>query len=89
MKSHYAQKRDANEADIVDALLATGHEVYRLTQFPADLLVGRRFWCVMECKGPSGRLTPAQERFFDSSGTAPRVIVRNAQEAVEAARRFC
>lgn len=89
MKSHYAQKRDTVEESIVDALLATGHEVYRLTQFPSDLLVGRRQWLVLECKSPSGRLTASQERFFSTSGSAPRGVVRSVEEALELARRHC
>jgi hypothetical protein len=82
-------KRDGNEKEIVDALISTGHEVYRIKGNPFDLIVGRNAWCVMEVKSRSGTLTESQARFFGNGGMAPRVVVRTAQEALEAAARYC
>ena len=84
-----AQKRDSNEEEIVSALLSCGYEVLRCNGLPFDLLVGRRFWIVIEVKAPTGRLTDSQERFFGGRGTAPRFVVRTAQEALEVAGRYC
>ncbi len=64
-----ATRRDANEADIVDALRAAGCNVERLDQ-PVDLLVGRAgVNYLLEVKDgtrrPSERkLTDEQEEFF-------------------------
>lgn len=89
MKSHHAQKRDANEAEIVDALIENGYEVLRCNGLPFDLIVGRNQWVILEVKTPTGRLTESQETFFGNGGTAPRVVVRNVLEALEAAMRYC
>jgi hypothetical protein len=88
MKSHYAQKRDANEASIVDALIENGFEVLRCNGLPFDLVVGRNAWIILEVKGPAGRLTESQERFF-AAGHAPRFVVRTVEEALELAGRYC
>jgi hypothetical protein len=88
VKSHYAQKRDANESAIVDALIENGFEVLRCNGLPFDLIVGRNAWCIFECKGPAGRLTESQERFF-ANGHAPRFVVRTVEEALELAGRYC
>jgi hypothetical protein len=82
-------KRDTNETEIVDALIATGHEVYRIKGNPFDLMVGRVSWCAMEVKYGMGKLTEAQERFFGNGRTAPRVIVRSVDEALAAAKKYC
>ncbi len=89
MKSIHAQRRDSNEAEIVDALIENGFEVMRCNGLPFDILVGRNTWCCMEIKTPTGRLTESQERFFGNGGTAPRFIVRTVQEALEIAGRYC
>jgi hypothetical protein len=88
MKSHFAQKRDAVEGPIVDALIENGYEVLRCNGLPFDLIVGRNQWAIFECKGPTGRLTESQERFF-ANGHAPRFIVRTVEEALEIAGRHC
>jgi Holliday junction resolvase len=82
-------KRDGNEKEIVDALIATGHEVYRIKGNPFDIIVGRNTWCVMEIKSRTGTLTRTQKVFFENGGRAPRVIVRSVEEALEAAGRYC
>jgi hypothetical protein len=88
VKSHYAQKRDTNEGSIVDALIENGFEVLRCNGLPFDLVVGRNAWIILEVKGPSGRLTESQERFF-AGGLAPRFVVRTVEEALELAGRYC
>jgi hypothetical protein len=88
VKSHHAQRRDANEADIVDALIENGYEVLRCNGLPFDLIVGRNQWAILEVKTATGRLTESQERFFDN-GTAPRFVVRTVEEALEIAQRYC
>lgn len=88
MKSHFAQKRDTNEADIVDALIENGFEVLRCNGLPFDLIVGRNQWVILEVKTATGRLTDSQERFF-ASGHAPRFVVRTVEEALEFAGRHC
>jgi hypothetical protein len=85
----WAAARDGNEREIMDALIATGHEVYQIKGNPFDLIVGRVLWCVMEVKNGDKPLTPSQRKFFGKGGTAPRVVVRNVQEALEAAGRYC
>ena len=89
MKSHYAQKRDANEEPIVTALIENGYEVLRCNGLPFDLIVGRNQWVILEVKTATGRLTESQERFFDSGGAAPRFVVRTVEEALEFAGRHC
>lgn len=89
MKSHYAQKRDANEPDIVAALFENGFEVYRLYQFPSDILVGRNHWIIIEIKSEGGTLTPSQKVFHGIKGGAPRFIVRTVAEALALAQRYC
>lgn len=81
-------KRDANEPEIVAALVATGCKVWPLSdEGIPDLLVlspGNK-WLLLEVKrtGAAGRLTDAQIRFFNATDTAPRGVVRTAQEALE------
>ncbi len=89
MKSIHAQRRDANESSIVDALIENGFEVMRCNGLPFDILVGRNTWCCMEIKTATGRLTESQEAFFGNGGTAPRFIVRTVEEALEIAKRYC
>lgn len=51
---------------------------------PVDLLIEfRSLWIVLEVKTKKGKLTPAQERFFEKA-KAPAFIVRDAEEAVAA-----
>lgn len=88
MKSHFAQKRDLNEADIVDALIENGFEVLRCNGLPFDLIVGRNQWVILEVKTATGRVTESQERFF-ANGQAPRFVVRTVEEALEIAGRHC
>ena len=89
-----AAKVDANHADIVDALLATGCSVQSLAPVGGgcpDLLVGIGGWNVLiEVKdGEKGRFTPAQKSWHrDWRGTAHVAMsVEAALEIVGAYRK--
>lgn len=89
--NRYAAKRDANESQIIDELLANGFDVYQLNK-PLDLLVWRPngiSFVLLEVKGPSGRTTADQDDFLARTATLPRAVVRTAQEALAAARQWC
>jgi AcrR family transcriptional regulator len=84
-----AARRDANEAEIVDALLRAGAVVHRLSgRGLPDLLVGYRGQTyLLEVKAPKdARLTDDERSFFEGwqgSGGSAR-IVRAAEEALAA-----
>ena len=81
MARHRTHRSDANQVKIVKALRQVGCEVHVIDR-PVDLLVGLNGrWCLLEVKGPSGRLTPDQEEFFESP-KGPASIVRNFEEAI-------
>jgi len=86
----YAAKRDATEADIVDALEKFGCVVVRLSQdgIP-DLLVRTPDGTVsvVECKAPGGTFTPAQLKFAQRWGPVPKL--RSQEEAVKWVIGFC
>lgn len=89
--NRYAAKRDANESQIIDALLANGFDVYQLSK-PLDLLVWRQngvAFVLLEVKGPSGRTTADQDDFLAKTACLQRAVVRTPEEALEAARRWC
>jgi hypothetical protein len=80
-RRQYANRRDANEPEVVKGLTDAGLVVYRLDQ-PVDLLVIAEDgtpW-LLEVKGPKGKLTDAQMRFFM---VCPRNtgVVKSAAEA--------
>ncbi len=85
--ARYANKRDANEAEIVKALESIGCIVYRLDK-PVDLLVGyRTFNYLIEIKDgnkPPSRTkkTEAQKLFFENWKGQVR-ICRTAEEAIK------
>lgn len=75
----YANKRDANEAGIVDALESLGCLVYRMDK-PVDLLVLHRSRVfLVEVKAKKGKLTSEQEAF---SQLWPIYVVRSVDDAV-------
>ena len=85
--ARYANRRDANEKEIVQALEAIGCTVWRLDE-PVDLLVGRgaRNW-LLEVKDPSKprrdrQLTDNQKKFFASWQGQVRKI-ETAEEAIQ------
>ena len=95
----WAKRRDVNEGDIVNALVARGAHVTKLGDAGApDLLVGYAGrWFLLEVKipigskgggrqGAGGELTTAQEKWWGSLTDAcgPRAIVRTPEEALAA-----
>ncbi len=89
--ARYANARDANEPDIVEALEAAGATVIRLDS-PTDLLVGWRGRnYLIEIKVPlgplgglrGGTLTTDQRRFF-LTWRGQRCVARNPREALMA-----
>lgn len=79
-------KRDTAEAGIVYALREAGHKVWPISGegIPDLLVLAGRTWILLEVKtGNAGRLTDAQIKFFGQTDTAPRGVVRTAQEALE------
>jgi Holliday junction resolvase len=89
-----ANRIDANQNDIVDALREAGAVVRIISQGDGipDLLVGYNgFTILMEVKDgdkvPSKRkLTEAEQKFFDEWEGGLLVVVNNVQEAVDMLR---
>jgi Holliday junction resolvase len=91
----YANRIDANQNKIVDALRKAGAVVRIISQGDGipDLLVGYRgFTILMEVKDgdkvPSARkLTEAEQKFFDDWRGGMLVIVNSVEEAIETLNR--
>ena len=83
MRVGQARRRDANEQEIVDALMQVGAVVFRLSAPGCpDLLVGwQGRWLPMEVKSATGTLTPLQ---WGSWGANAYPIVTSIQDALEA-----
>jgi hypothetical protein len=89
--NRFAKRRDANEEQIVSALLAEGFDVFKLDK-PLDLLVWRKngvAFAVLEVKTDVGRTTSDQDDFLRRTTGCPRAVVRTAEEALAAARQWC
>lgn len=78
-----AARIDSNQRQIVAALRQIGASVYWIKE-PVDLAVGfRKRTVLLEVKAQGGRLTKAQEEFFQTySGEA--YIVQDIQQALKA-----
>ena len=91
----YANRIDANQNQIVDAMRKVGAVVRIISQGDGipDLLVGYRgFTILMEVKDgekvPSARkLTEAEQKFFDDWRGGMLVIVNSVDEALETLKR--
>ena len=106
-----AAKRDANEPAIVAALEAVGCHVQKIDADDGtpDLVVAYPdrslyiddpcLWswqmCYMEVKGPNGKLTPVQEKWWagwrervDTGDAGPAYIVHSAEEALKIVRGY-
>ena len=82
----YTHASDNNTKAIVTALRKAGHEVHYIDR-PVDLLIAvRGVWVAVEVKGKRGRLTPSQQKFFDST-TGPAYIIRSVDEAFDLVKR--
>lgn len=84
-----AQRRDANEPAIVEALELAGYIVERhYGPDPFDILVrriGSPIGLRMEIKMPNGILTESQREELEANGI---VVVRTVDEALDAAARW-
>ena len=79
----YANTRDTNEPQIVQALQKLGATVFRIDT-PCDLIVGVRGRTVLlEVKGLHGTLTPIQ-RHYAATFRGEYHIVSTPDEAIEA-----
>ena len=77
----YANKRDANEPEIVWTLQSLGCIVYRLDK-PVDLLVAHKAGIyLIEIKVKKGKMTKSQKDFTASG--FPVWIIRSRDEAIE------
>jgi hypothetical protein len=91
----HANRIDANQNQIVDALRGAGAYVRIISQGNGipDLLVGYNGYTIlMEVKDgdkvPSARkLTPAEQKFFDEWTGGLLVIVNSVEEALEILKR--
>jgi hypothetical protein len=82
LRGQWANKRDANEADIVIELRARGYSVTTMDK-PVDLLLGKlgRTW-IAEVKTTKGKLTKPQERFY-KTWRGNTLILRSIQDVAE------
>lgn len=82
MRGQWANKRDANEPDIVAELRARGYSVTTM-DLPVDLLIGKwgRTW-IAEVKVEGNPLTTPQERFFET-WRGNKMILRSPQDVVD------
>jgi Holliday junction resolvase len=91
----YANRIDANQNQIVDALRKAGAVVRIISQGDGipDLLVGYKGYTIlMEVKDgdkvPSARkLTEAEQKFFDDWRGGMLVIINSVEEAIETLKR--
>lgn len=84
-----AQRRDANEPEIVEALELMGYRVERhYTPDPFDLIVrkpGSPVGLCLEVKTATGALKDSQTEALEQGAI---VVVRSPDEAVDAARHW-
>ena len=84
-------KIDLNQREIVEALRSHGVSVFSLAgakQGCPDLVVGiSTAVCLLEVKGPSGKLTPAQVKWH-SEWRGPLAVVHSPVEAFAAVGLF-
>jgi Holliday junction resolvase len=75
-------KRDANEAEIIQALRSVGANVVQM-DYPVDLLVTfRGNIYAIEVKTAKGKLTESQVQFFEAFGTDNAGVARNVDDAL-------
>lgn len=90
MAKRFAKKHntDANQPEIIQALIELGCRVYEVER-PVDLLVEyREIWIAIEVKNKEGlnRITKEQKKFFEVT-KAPAAIAYNAAGAIEIVER--
>jgi hypothetical protein len=80
----YANKRDGNEKEIIDALRAIGCSVYQLDR-PVDLLIGFRARnLLLECKmpGKENRKDQQEQRDWMKAWNGQVRVVSSVNEAI-------
>ncbi len=82
---HHRKRRDANHAEIADALRGCGWSLLDTSQLgesAPDLIIARAGVVVaVEIKGPTGRLKPGQAAWL-SSWPGPTCVLRSVDEAL-------
>jgi len=82
----YALRVDANQMQIVSALLAAGYTVQVIGK-PVDLLIGKGGrWMMMEIKSKGGTKTKFQKDFFERWAGYPLSLVDSPEAALRHAR---
>lgn len=79
------RRRDANEPEIIAALVAMGAAVARITDrngFPDLVVAYSGVTVLLEVKLPGGKLSPPQERWWSQPWPGPRFIVTSPELAV-------
>ena len=80
----YANRRDANEREIIAALERAGCVVDRVERRPYDLVVGRGYQnFLLECKAKKGALRASQTQ-FRRRWFGQYAVVRSPEEALRA-----
>ena len=88
-QKQYANKRDANEAEIIDALKAYGASVIQMDKI--DLIVGYKGKThVMEVKNPltSWTVQPSQQRMINDWVGSPIHIVTTKEQAINIVENY-
>lgn len=87
-RTHRPSKVDANQPEIVEALRRAGWVVFHLHSVGGilDLLISKPngYSCLLECKMPGARLTPAESKFC-MSWPGDYVIAYSGADAVDKA----
>lgn len=82
MSGRYANKRDANEGEIVAELRARGFSVSHMDK-PVDLLIGKHGQTyIAEVKVEGGKLTKAQIEFYEL-WRGNHLILRSTQDVAD------
>jgi len=88
-QKQYANKRDANEREIIDELESFGASVIQLDAF--DMVCGYNgVTHIFEIKNPeqAWKLTPKQTKLIDKWVGSPFHIITNAEQAINILKRF-
>jgi hypothetical protein len=81
-----AARRDKNEPEIIEALIAIGCKVLQLSQEGINDLAVYRLnrWYMIEVKTATGKLTEVQKKWPEEIGPDAIPIVRSVEDAFKA-----
>lgn len=92
-RPHYGAKVDANQKQIVAELERLGFYVLDTSPLGGQVLdifvagwhgISRRWeWLHVEIKGPRGKLTEGEARFFERCPECPAIVARSAEDILE------